>query len=68
MAKLNYERDVKPLAKSIELSYGIKVTVREVVSGWSLYINDGLVYSGTLRECYCFVMGMQNILELKNNK
>ncbi len=65
MAKLNYERDVKPLARHIDSLYDKSVAIRNVVDGWCLFIDNNQIYCGTLRECFCYLKGMEKVLKSK---
>lgn len=70
MAKLNYDRDVKTLVNKLQDSYknstGYKLQVREAADKWVVNsINNSAsaeLCRGTLRECYCFLLGIQEII------
>ena len=63
MAKLNYDRDVKPLVKAVKASCGEEIKIRNLVDKWQLHIGETQVYEGTLREVYCYLLGMQYALD-----
>ena len=63
MAKLNYDRDVKPLMREVDAKIDAKLSIRNVDIKWLLYMNQDNVYEGTLREVYCYLLGMQKMLE-----
>lgn len=63
MAKLNYDRDVRPLMKLVDAKVDAKLSIRNVDIKWMLYMDAEMVYEGTLREVYCYLLGMHKILE-----
>lgn len=63
MAKLNYDRDVKPLMREVDAKIDAKLSIRNVDTKWLLYMNQDNAYEGTLREVYCYLLGMQKMLE-----
>lgn len=63
MAKLNYDRDVRPLMKEVDAKVDPKLSIRNVDIKWLLYMDQEMVYEGTLREVYCYLLGMQRILD-----
>lgn len=68
--RLNYDRDVKPLVnklqKPFEEAKGSKLQMRSTNDKWYIYrvrhYGQDELCSGTLRECYCFLLGMEEIL------
>lgn len=67
MAKLNYDRDVKGLEKSVNTDYqklcNKEVKVHEGIDKWELWIGGENTYIGTLREVYCQLLGMSRVLK-----
>ena len=62
MAKLNYNRDVRPIVASLNQMAEFKGAWKvrgNADNSWTLYFEDDKdrkdIYSGTLRECYCYV-------------
>ena len=74
MAKLNYERDVRPLAKKLQSQFkaarGAELSIGaspDDATKWAVYQkwtngNKDVICEGTLRECYCFLNGMAEFL------
>lgn len=75
MAKLNYERDVKPLIKTLQdqfkaargahLIMGVSPDNISKYTVSQLWLNGNkkdVLCEGTLRECYCFLKGMAEFL------
>ena len=63
MAKLNYDRDVKPVAVKLKKLYDGKVELKSKVDKYVLLVDEEVVSDGTLREAYCYMLGMLKILE-----
>lgn len=63
MAKLNYDRDVKGLVVKLKKLYDGKVELKSKVDKYVLIIDDETVSDGTLREAYCYILGMLKVLE-----
>ena len=65
MAKLNYDRDVKPIIRELNTIKSWDSTWKlrnNADASWTLYCetSDGQneIYTGTLRECYCLAYGI----------
>ena len=59
MAKLSFERDLKPLLKEVNGIYEEEFKMRDIDSGtWRIMADGELIIEGTLRECYCFLKGI----------
>ncbi|MBR1453150.1 MAG: hypothetical protein IJ593_00670 [Lachnospiraceae bacterium] len=63
MSKLNYDRDVAPSVKHLNTISKHKFKIKSNGDKWELYKNDDILYTGTLRECYCIVFGETDALE-----
>lgn len=74
MAKLNYDRDVRPLVKKMQSQFKAARGAELIVGSssddptkWAVYQkwsngNKDVLCDGTLRECYCFLNGMAEFL------
>lgn len=70
MAKLNYERDVKTLVNKLnpqfESARNCKLKMRNINEQWSVLqvgrSGEDTLITGTLRECYSFLLGMAEFL------
>lgn len=66
MAKLNYEKDVRPLVAELQRQFfaarNKKIIVKNQNEKWQLYFDTDQIYDGTLREVYCYLTGMSEFL------
>lgn len=71
MAKLNYERDVQPLVKKMNKQFkaarGCDLGIRQDDTKFEVTQTGSkgtdVLINGTLRECYSFLLGMNEFLE-----
>ena len=67
MAKLSYEKDVKPLAELLQVDFNKKrdgkIQIDSSGAYWGLKLGGKDVYNGTLREVYCYLLGMQEFIK-----